>query len=135
MRQRQPRSSVPTHWHRALRALIESAARECPHGHAEALRALTALALQKAPARGVFDPGLHGHDDLYSAIEAVAREHLDFAPATRDWRKAIQSAGMKLEQRDDVERAALRLRTASDTAYFYAGLAFGLAYGYVNGRA
>jgi hypothetical protein len=92
------------------------------------------LALYKVPARGVFDPGVHDDDDLYSAIEAIARRHLDFAAATRAWRHAIRAAGMNLERRDEVERAAVRLRTASDTAYFYAGLAFGLAYAYVNER-
>src|SRR5262249_22571398 len=54
--QRLQSRSAPAHWHPAVRALVESAARECPNGHAQALQALTALALQKAPARGVFDP-------------------------------------------------------------------------------
>src|SRR5262249_10199014 len=39
-----------------VRRVIRAAERECPRGHAGALRDLTKLAARKAPARGIFDP-------------------------------------------------------------------------------
>jgi hypothetical protein len=42
---------------------------------------------------------------------------------------------VSLEQRDALEEAALQVQSVSDTAYFYAGLAFGLAFVYVHRSA
>jgi uncharacterized protein involved in type VI secretion and phage assembly len=88
---------------------------------------LTALALSKAPARGIFDPTARGEHELFAAIESVAQTHLDLADARAAWRSALQSAALTLDRRDEIERAALQVQGVSDTAYFYAGLAFGLA--------
>ncbi|HEX3701855.1 MAG TPA: hypothetical protein VHU82_00900 [Vicinamibacterales bacterium] len=85
------------------------------------------LALRKVPSRGIFDPAARGEDDLFSAIEAVARDHLELTDARASWRAALEAAALDLDRRDDLERAALQVQTVSDTAYFYAGLAFGLA--------
>jgi hypothetical protein len=118
---------TPAEWPQALRQVIRAAQLECPRGHAQALLALTTLAIHKVPARGIFDPAVRGEDDLFSAIESVARDHLELTDARTAWRTALEAAGLDLERRDDIERAALQVQTVSDTAYFYAGLAFGLA--------
>jgi hypothetical protein len=114
-------------WPPVLRELVRAAATECPHGHADALTDLTALAIRKVPARGVFDPSAHSGDhDLFAAIETVGRAHLGLADAETAWRQALKTAALSVERRDAIDRAAVQLQTASDTAYFYAGLAFGL---------
>jgi len=115
-------------WPLMLRRLIRAAEIECPPGHARALRDLTALALNKVPSRGIFDPGARGEDDLYAAIETVARAHLELADARTSWRMALDRLSVSIDRRDEVERAALQVQSASDTAYFYAGLAFGLTF-------
>jgi len=124
-----PIASRPTaDWPPPLRRLIRAAELECPPGHADALRELTTLALHKVPARGIFDPAARGEHELFGAIEAVARAHLEFADARTVWRKALSASTLTVNQRDDLDRAALQVQSVSDTAYFYAGLAFGLAY-------
>src|SRR6185437_10269248 len=59
-----------------LRRVIRAAERECPRGHAGALRDLTRLAVRKVPARGIFDPTVRDEQDLFIAIDTVARRHL-----------------------------------------------------------
>src|SRR3954471_1949557 len=129
--QRRPPSVTPADWPLMLRRLIRAAEVECPPGHARAIRDLTALALHKVPARGIFDPGTHGEDEMFAAIDAVARAHLELADARASWRTALEALdalGATMEQRDEVERAAMQVQSVSDTAYFYAGLAFGLTF-------
>jgi hypothetical protein len=127
MRDRRSRSSSLADWPPTLRYVIQSAQRECPRGHADALAELTALAFRKVPSRGVFDPAARGEDDLYAAIESVARTHFRYGEARAAWRRALDAAALDLTRRDDIERAAQQVQAASDSAYFYAGLAFGLA--------
>ena len=93
-----------------------------------ALRDLTALAVTKVPARGIFDPTSRGEQDLFAAIEAIANRHLGRTRARATWGAAVRRARLQLEARDRIERAALQLQGVSDTAYFYAGLAFGLTW-------
>jgi hypothetical protein len=126
MSRRMPSSYPPDEWPPYLRLLVLAAERECPAGHAGALKDLTALALTKVPARGIFDPASRGEHDLFAAIDAVATRHLGMAGARSAWRRAVQGARLELETRDKVERAAQQVQGVSDTAYFYAGLAFGL---------
>jgi hypothetical protein len=126
MRDRRSRASTLAEWPPALRYVIHAAERECPRGHAEALVDLTALAFRKIPSRGLFDPAARGDDDLFAAIESAARAHFGFGEARAAWRRALDLAAADLRRRDDLERAALQVQAASDSAYFYAGLAFGL---------
>lgn len=128
------RRSLPslTHFPPTLRHLVRACEAECPAGHAEALQALTRLALHKVPARGIFEPGTREEPELYAAIESIGRTHLDLASARARWRTALKAAQLPLEQRDDIETAALEVQSASDTAYFYAGLAFGLAFDHLR---
>jgi|SRR5689334_24041483 len=115
-------------WPLLLRRLIRAAEIECPPGHAQALQELTALALHKVPARGIFDPAARGEDELFAAIDSVARAHLELADARASWRTALDALNVDLDRRDEIERAALQVQSVSDTAYFYAGLAFGLTF-------
>src|SRR5258708_4054433 len=72
MPRRQSKSAPLADWPCTPRWVIQAAERECPPGHARALRELTALALHKVPSRGIFDPGVRGEEDLFAAIESVA---------------------------------------------------------------
>lgn len=111
-----------------LRLLIKAAEHECPRGHAEALADFTVLALRKVPSRGIFDPGTRDEHELFSEIESVTKAHFDLTNARTEWHNALETAGLAFEHRDDIETAALRVQSISDTGYFYAGLAFGLAF-------
>ncbi len=115
---------LPVH----LRHVFRAAERECPTGHAAALRDLTALAVRKVPARGIFDPASRGEQELFTAIEVIATRHLGRKRARAACRTAIRRANLDLEARDRIERAVLQAQSVSDTAYFYAGLAFGLTW-------
>jgi hypothetical protein len=115
---------LPAH----LRQVIRAARRECPRGHAGALRDLTALAIRKVPARGIFDPTTRDEQDLFRAIETIADRHLGRAPARAAWKTAVRRGDLPLDARDRIERAALQAQAVSDTAYFYTGLAFGLTW-------
>jgi hypothetical protein len=128
MRQRQSRSRALHDWPPVLRQLVRAAELECPPGHANALRDLTALAIRKVPSRGIFDPAARGEQELFAAIDSVAQAHLELADARTMWRSALEAADLSLNRRDNIEMAALQVQTVSDTAYFYAGLAFGLAF-------
>ena len=112
----------------AIRPIIHAARSECPPGHAEALAELTALAQNKVPARGIFEPGVRDEPELFSAIEAIAKAHLEFAAVRATWRNALKEAPLTFEQRDKLETAALQVVDVSDTTYFYTGLAFGLTF-------
>ena len=126
MRRRRSLSGEVAEWPPVLRHVIRSAEAECPRGHAEALLELTMLALTKVPARGIFDPGARGENDLFARIERVASTHLELADARAAWDAALDAAGLDFDRRDAIAQAALQVQTVSDTASFYAGLAFGL---------
>jgi len=124
--QRRPRSAPIPEWPPTLQQVIHAAEIECPRGHGKALRELSALAVRKVPARGIFDPGARGEHELFAAIESVAQTHLELAQAKVGWRAALDAAALDFGRRDAIEGAALEVQAVSDTAYFYAGLAFGL---------
>ena len=128
MRRRRARREARSELPGPLLRLLHAAEVECPHGHAEALTELTTLAMRKIPARGIFDPAVHGEPDLFTAIEAVAVRHLALATARTAWRGALDGADLTFAKRDDLERAAQHVMDISETTYFYAGLAFGLVF-------
>jgi hypothetical protein len=113
-----------------LSLLIESAARECPAGHAGTLAELLTLALQKAPSRGIFEPGQRDEAELSVQIESIAKKHLDLDAACAAYRKSLDDAGLEFAARERIATSANDLRTVSDTAHYYAGLAFRLAFGF-----
>ncbi len=61
------------------------------------------------------------------AIDRVARQYLDLEKARRELKEAL-SVVVEFAQRDPIESALNRVRSASEEAYFYAGLAFGLTF-------
>jgi hypothetical protein len=128
MRRRRSRSVVLPDWPAILRRVIRAAEAECPRGHAEVLVELSALALRKVPARGIFDPSIHGEHEFFTDIESVASAYLELTQARTAWRGALDAARLSAEHRDEIEARALALQTISDTAYFYTGLAFGLTF-------
>ena len=132
MRRRQSKSAPPADWPWTLRWVVQAAEQECPRGHASALRELTELAFRKVPSRGIFDPAVRGEEDLFAAIDSVAKAHLELLEARVAWRTALEAGDLNLEERDRLEQAALQVQSVSDTAYFYTGLAFGLAFVYVR---
>jgi hypothetical protein len=89
---------------------------------ADALRDLGGLAQWAVPVHGVFVPN---HSDVSTAIESVARAHLQFDIARREFRKALAKVPDTTE-RDDIASAHTHVRSVSDEAYFYAGLVFGV---------
>lgn len=126
MGRRTPSMPSSDEWPPQLRLLVLAAERECPDGHASALRELIALALTKVPARGIFDPTSGGEHALFIAFESIATQHLGMNEARAVWRGVLRRARLELEVRDTIEHAALRVQGVSDTVHFYAGLAFGL---------
>jgi hypothetical protein len=128
MARRRPRPVMSAEWTPTLQQLVRVAHEECPHGHAQAFAAFVALAMTKVPSRGIFDPAVRGEPDMFAAIEAIARTHLGVGTARAGWKASLDAAALPFERRDEIERASLQLRSASDTAYYYAGLAFGLAF-------
>ena len=131
---RRPSAVIPTDWPATLRWIVQSAESEVPPGHADAMRELAFLALRKIPARGVFEPAAHGDNELLSTIESVARTHLELSDARTSWHGALKAAHLDFEKQDQIEQAALHVQLVSDTAYFYAGLMFGLAFAEARGR-
>jgi hypothetical protein len=131
MPRRRSRSAPSPALPSALQHVLRSCEAECPIGHAEALDALVGFAIRKVPVRGIFDPGMRDEPDLDKTVEEIAKEHFQLATAQRKWRRAVKAAHLELSVRDDLETACLEMQIASDTSYFYAGLAFGLTFGYV----
>jgi hypothetical protein len=91
-------------------------------GESNALRALGALALKHVPARGVFAPI---ESELDSAIDDIANRHLRFKKPRKEFFDATADVE-PFAKRDEIETAANQLRSVSDRAQFYAGLAFGV---------
>lgn len=98
-----------------------SSSQERP-GEANALRALGQLALAQIPARGVFAANDSNLDD---AIDEIATRCLGFEKARKEFFDAT-SGVEPFTKRDEIESAANHLRSISDRAQFYAGLAFGV---------
>jgi hypothetical protein len=90
-------------------------------GEAQALRAYGELALRQVPLRGVFPPQ---DEDLDQAIDEIATQFLGFGEASHAFADALTL--LKPIQRNEVEATVTHLRTVSDRAYFYAGVAFGV---------
>jgi hypothetical protein len=99
-------------------------------GHANALRLLGRLATLVVPARGVLAPV---EDDLYKFIDGVTTTYL----SDTDRRKEFNQLLAKIEPpetRYAIEAVFTQAISASDTAYFYAGLAFGITFADLTGR-
>jgi hypothetical protein len=104
-----------------IEALKEQETNDRP-GEAAALRAFGELALIQVPSRGALAPN---DDELYNAIDRIARKHLGLRKASKEFHRATGEIE-PFTKRDEVESAANHIRAVSDMAYFYAGLAFGI---------
>jgi hypothetical protein len=93
-------------------------------GTAQALREFGDLATWVVPVHGLFVPTNH---DVCMVVDRVAREHLNLEEARREFKEAL-SVAVEFVQRDPIESAHNHVRAASEEAYFYAGLAFGLTF-------
>jgi hypothetical protein len=91
-------------------------------GAARALGEFGSVALWVLPIYGVFVPS---NNDVAALIERVARQHLGLEDARREFRKAIESLE-PFDRRDPIESACNQIRSVTEEAYFYAGLAFGV---------
>ena len=90
-------------------------------GHGAALEELSAWALVTVPVRGVLAPR---EDYAYRTIQAIATRHLGYADASQSFHRAIKVLGTVGH---DLESTANHLRSIGDDAYYYAGLASGMA--------
>jgi hypothetical protein len=88
----------------------------------DVLRSFGALALVAVPRCGLFVPN---DNDICMAIDRVAKLHLGLEEAQRAFREAV-GAVQSFAERDAIESTYLQIRSATDEAYFYAGLAFGV---------
>jgi hypothetical protein len=99
-------------------------------GHGNALQLLGRFATLVVPARGVLAPA---QDDLYKFIDGVTATYL----SDSDHRKEFNRLLAKIEPpetRHAIEAVFTQAISASDTAYFYAGLAFGITLADLTGR-
>jgi hypothetical protein len=91
-------------------------------GAANALRELGHLALWALPIHGVY---VSNNNEVSVIVEQVARRHLGLDKARSDFREALKVVE-SFAQRDPIESAHGYVRSVSEEAYFYAGLAFGV---------
>ena len=89
---------------------------------ADALREYGALAAWVLHVDGRFVPNA---EQVSGLIEQVARRHFGLAAARRELRAALKVVE-QFEQREPIESATNQVHAASDAAYFYAGVAFGV---------
>ena len=91
-------------------------------GAARALREFGSLAWWAVPIYGVFVPN---DDEVSIVVERVAAQHLGLEQARAEFRTAVASIE-PFDQRDAIESAHGHVRSVTEEAYFYAGLAFGV---------
>ena len=89
---------------------------------AEGLREYGALAVWVLPVHGLFVPNAEQGSGL---IEQVAKRHFGLAKARNELRQALKVVE-QFEKREPIESAITQVHAASDAAYFYAGVAFGV---------
>lgn len=124
MKERQPAlAPVLRQIVRALRAN-----NDCPENHARALEAYLQVARRSVPARGIFEPGSREEIAFFEQIHAIANKHLGRSSARAKFTKAVEASGLPFKEQDAILTSAGDFYDVSDTAYFYAGLAFALAF-------
>lgn len=113
-----------------LRQIVEALrmSNDHPENHAHALAAYLQLARKSVPLRGIFDPGSRDEDAFFQRIHAVGNKHLGLSSAKARFTRVVEASRMPFEKQDAILSSALEFQDVSDTAYFYAGLAFALAF-------
>lgn len=99
-------------------------------GEAAALANFAQLAQLSVPARGVLAPI---DNAVIAAIHAVSSTHLGHDRVTRAFRRSLRRV-KAFEVRDAVDTSHTDVLLATATAYYYAGLAWGLTYMDINRR-
>jgi hypothetical protein len=92
-------------------------------GVSDALRELGELALWALPIHGVF---VANNNDIDVLITRIASDYLGLKEARGEFGDALGAIEL-FERRDPIESAHNHIHTISDAAYYYAGLAFGIA--------
>lgn len=101
---------------------------DLPGEHARVLEACLRWAAVAVPTRGIFEPGSRDEPEFYSRVQAIANRHLGLSAARKRSALAIEAARLSFKQRDAIATSQLEVQDISDTAYFYAGLAFALTF-------
>ena len=91
-------------------------------GIAHALREFGHVAHWVLPIHGLFVPN---NSQVAVIVELVATRHLGLAQARAEFREATEIIE-PFDRRDAIETAHNRVRTVTEEAYFYAGLALGI---------
>lgn len=108
--------------HAAERAGEDAERREL-RAAAEGLREYGGLAVWVLPVHGLFVPNA---EQVSGLIDQVAKRHFGLAETRRELREALKVL-QQFDQREPIESAITQVHAASDAAYFYAGVAFGVA--------
>lgn len=91
-------------------------------GIAAALQDLGELALWALPIHGVFIPN---NNDVDVIITRIASEYLGLKEVRREFSEALKAVEL-FDSRDPIETAHNHVHAVSESAYYYAGLAFGI---------
>jgi hypothetical protein len=92
-------------------------------GHADALVDFGHLAMAAILVRGPLAPV---DNELYTQFDAIATKHLRQREADGEFRAALSKVE-EFATRDPIATAARGVKTIGEAAYFYGGLAFGIA--------
>lgn len=103
---------------------VEDAEGRDVKGAAKALREFGDLALWVVPVHGLFVPN---NDEVSTVVDRIAQQYMHLGEARRELKEAL-SVVVEFAQREPIESALNHVRSASEEAYFYAGLAFGLTF-------
>lgn len=112
-----------------LARVIRAAARQASldpvrfHGEARALAELGQLAALTTPAHGVLAPS----EEVCKDIDRIAQRHLRRGRAEQKLRIALDSIS-RIEHRDAIDVAHVLIVDIAERAYYYAGLACGIAF-------
>jgi hypothetical protein len=92
-------------------------------GHDAALTDLARWALVRVPSEGVL---AHDSSHAFTTIQRIAQRHLQLGEARKSLKHALSTIEA-FETRDAIESATNHVQSVSDTVYYYAGLACGIA--------
>lgn len=105
-----------------LKRVIEAASASDRIPQANALREFGIHAVTAVLTHGVFAPN---DEHTTIVVERAAKEHFGMRIAQNAFREAIRTVE-PFAARDEIASACNHVRSISEEAYFYAGLAFGI---------
>ena len=104
------------------------ASKDCPENHARALEGYLRIARWSIPARGLFEPGSRDESPFFEQIHTIADKHLGRSSARNKFKRVVKASGLPFRKQDGILISAGEFQDVSDTAYFYAGIAFALSF-------